>query len=533
MDKIKRRLQSTSGASLLELVVALSIFAIAALVLLRGFTQAAKVNKKSGEYLLATELAQNIMEEVKSNGLETTSLAFNYPIDLTNSGASRFQFLKGRESLIQSGDISIGELVYNEGSKKLEPAILYKEGVVGEKDITSSILSKDNGKAWEFIPRESGTQRSKYYFQVSGLEKDTREFDVLVTFDGSLDSGYKKDDNDYRAEDEKNDYLAPNIEKLNTKENAFLVMEEDWDKEAIQVEMIDKQKEYAQKRWEEDKRAYEHTYPGSSVTFESLYGEKPQGLLYENVWANTKRTLIVSVTEEKGVVKASAYYKFDASHYTDGSHYGAMNLYTSDPHSQSLNFDKLESIPVTFFSTEVGSNLESIYIFYYPNYKTLGKGIFDEIVIENEQNLPFNVYVIKQSKTEGSSTIPSLVQEQQYKMALTVKETPSKNGESNWFTNSGLYRSKVKLLTNINQNISNDSKGTTVNQGSIKYMDSSTNKGLTGTSARRILSMTTLDNKTRKDRIYKVTVEIYRKGAAMQQFKDVKPIVTLESSKDS
>ena len=72
------------------------------------------------------------------------------------------------------------------------------------------------------------------------------------------------------------------------------------------------------------------------------------------------------------------------------------------------------------------------------------------------------MYVIKQSKTEGSSTIPSLVQEQQYKMALTVKETPSKNGESNWFTNSGLYRSKVKLLTNINQNISNDSKGTTV-----------------------------------------------------------------------
>ena len=98
--------------------------------------------------------------------------------------------------------------------------------------------------------------------------------------------------------------------------------------------MIDKQKGICPKTLgEEDKRAYEHTYPGSSVTFESFIWRKNHKVFCMKMCGQIqKRTLIVSVTEEKGVVKASAYsIKFDASHYTDGSHYGAMNLYTSEP----------------------------------------------------------------------------------------------------------------------------------------------------------------------------------------------------------
>ena len=535
MKQIRERLKNQSGASLIELVVALSIFAIAALALLQGFTQAARVSKKSGEYLLATEVAQNVMEEVKSNGLELASLAFNYPIDLQKNGISRFYFLQGKEDIINTANgVTIRELIYNEQKKNLEPVKLYKEGVILEDDVTSSILSLDNGKTWEFLSRTTGVNRSKYYFEMKNLVEESRAFDVLVTCDGGEESGYKKDDNDYRAEDEKNDYLSPNIEKLNTKENAFLIMEEDWDAEAIQIEMIDKQKEYAIKRWEKDKKEYEKNNPNATVSFEELYGEKPDGLSYEEVWNNMKRTLVVSVTEEKGVTKANAYYRFDASHYSDGTPYGSMNLYESDPDTNhNLSFDKLESIPITFFSTETGSSLNSIYIFYYPNYTILGQGILDEIVIENEQNLPFNVYVIKQKKVENGVAVPSKLQEERYKMGLTVIETPSLNGESNWFTNSGLFRSKASLLTNLNRNISTQADGEDINQMTLKFMDSNTNKGLTGTSARRILNMSGLENKTQKDRIYKVTVEVYRSGASNQNFNNVEPIVKLESSKDN
>ena len=91
--KAKRAKEDERGISLLEVIIAMSIFGIAAIVLLQGFVSAGKINKKSQDYLIASELAENVMEEVKSKSLEKVSLAFNYPIDLQKDGKSRFYFL--------------------------------------------------------------------------------------------------------------------------------------------------------------------------------------------------------------------------------------------------------------------------------------------------------------------------------------------------------------------------------------------------------------------------------------------------------
>ena len=69
--------QDNAGMSLLELVVAVSIFMVLALLLFRGFVSSSRLNKKSGIYLSATTTAQNIMEEIKAKTFAQAALAFN------------------------------------------------------------------------------------------------------------------------------------------------------------------------------------------------------------------------------------------------------------------------------------------------------------------------------------------------------------------------------------------------------------------------------------------------------------------------
>ena len=69
MDRRKRK-KSNAGMSLLEVIVAVSIFSITAAVLLQSFVTSQRINKKSNLYLEATTVAQNIMEEIKSKDFE-------------------------------------------------------------------------------------------------------------------------------------------------------------------------------------------------------------------------------------------------------------------------------------------------------------------------------------------------------------------------------------------------------------------------------------------------------------------------------
>ena len=82
---------------------------------------------------------------------------------------------------------------------------------------------------------------------------------------------------------------------------------------------------------------------------------------------------------------------------------------------------------LTFYSSEADSKLKNLYIFYYPNYENKVKNStknLDNIVIENVDNYPVNVYVTKQRDEENN--IPTSSQENFYRMSLTIKECPDK-----------------------------------------------------------------------------------------------------------
>lgn len=554
--------QNNAGMSLLELVVAVSIFMILALLLFRGFVSSSRLNKKSGTYLSATTTAQNIMEEIKAKTFAQTALAFNYPINPITK-ENRFGFLQEAADLSAPGDSGDADTTGGSASsvetKELlksgdtyRKVRLYEEAGNDADKVTSSILSTDKGKTYTFLPHSKGTNASKYYFSMEGIRNQNNTFDALIQFDGSKTSGYKKSASSKKTG--KNDYLMPNISKLDTEKNAFLIMGKDWDQNAMDS-MIHKQHEAAMAAYYEDKNTQE-----------------PQLLDYEKVYANTKRILEIKVTKEAGVVTAKARYTLWTYNYQNPENkYETMSLCPCHG-SSGENLDKIQSGEMekdpncfctyvsaytAFYSSEAGNNLEGLYVFYYPNYKsTSSVNPLDEIVVDNTDNLKFNLYVTKQIPMADSSADsntgsaesatdstkvkvpPTSTQEANYRMSLTIKENPTARGNANWNTNLGLYRAQIQLRSNLNYDISNltQSSRPKLQQMKLTYMevtDTGLTKKASGNSAQTVLDFNSLDDKEAYDRIYTATVSIYKAGAAERNFPEDDKILTLDGSKEN
>lgn len=539
MDKKTLR-QDNAGMSLLGLVVAVSIFMILALVLFRGFISSSRLNKKSGIYLSATTMAQNIMEEIKSKTFAQVALAFNYPINpITNE--NRFGFLQDFQDTTTDGresSVTTKELLKSDNTYK--KARLYEDVGKDADKVTASILSTDSGKTYTFLPKTKGTSASKYYFSMENVKNQKNTFDALVEFDGSKSSGYKKGSSSKVSG--KNDYLMPNISKLDTEKNAFLIMDKDWDKNAMDT-MIKEQHVEAERQYLIDKDS----------------SEEPKELNYEEVYANTKRILEIKVTKEAGVVTAKARYTLWAYNYKNPENKyetmsvcpcGGKNLGKSQSDSDWIQncFCTYVSAYTAFYSSEAGNDLEGIYVFYYPNYNsTSSVNPLDEIVVDNTDNLKFDLYVTKQipmvkSSEDATADLvknpPTTTQEANYRMSFTVEENPTARGNANWNTNLGLYRAQIRLRSNLDYDISNLKQGNRpkLNQMKLTYRettDSGLVKKATGNSAKTVLDFNSLDDKEAYDRIYTAKVTIYKEGAAKKNFPDEDKILTLDGSKEN
>lgn len=555
-----RRKKLNAGMSLLEVIVAVSIFSIAAIVLLQSFVTSSRINKKSNTYLEATSTAQNVMEEIKAKRFDEVALAFNYPIDLTTN-TSRFTFLQSQVSEIKNQTLQIKEVLKDGDNYNNVRKYLSADGD-DESKVTASVISRDGGNTYKFNANDT----DKYYYEMSNVQNLNETFDVLVEFDGSETSGYKKkkaSNNTYG----KNDYLAPNISRLDTKKNAFLIMEKDWDKDAMNKYMIQPQLVAATQKWNEafsnwkKKNTWtekdtegnvmvEHPTAQEELEYENSH-PKPSLLDYEDVYAHTKRILKIKLEKSGGSVIAKAKYILCAYDYTkEGaaeSEYATMSFCPCGGSSINLKdeenqrsdcFCTVSSIYTTFYSSENEDDLQSIYVFYYPNYNsTNATKPLDEIYFDNSEiyvkdgnstvNYPVNFYVTKQR--DEISNEPTSAEEINYRMSLTVKEKPTKP----WSANMGMFKAATTLLTNLDYDISNITdipKRTKTSQMKLTYTDDT--KKTSGYSAKNILSCNGLDNRQAKDRIYTATVKVYKKGAAENGFKDSDLIVTLDGAKE-
>ena len=133
----------------------------------------------------------------------------------------------------------------------------------------------------------------------------------------------------------------------------------------------------------------------------------------------------------------------------------------------------------------------------------------DEIVVDNTDNLKFDLYVTKQipmvkSSEDATADLvknpPTTTQEANYRMSFTVEENPTARGNANWNTNLGLYRAQIRLRSNLDYDISNltQSNRPKLNQMKLTYRettDSGLVKKATGNSAKTVLDFNSLDDK--------------------------------------
>lgn len=505
--KDRKRKNTNAGMTLIELIVAVSIFSIAAIVLLQSFVTSGRINRKSDEYMEATTMAQNLMEEIKSRKFEEVSLAFNYPIDST-TGDTRINFLNTQKNRIENGTLGIREVMRNtndKGDMTYSDVSQYKDGV-DESKVTASVISTDGGKTYKFNPRKKGKNASKYYFELSNVNADHESFDALVEFDGSTDSGYKEKTTADTGNG-KNDYLSPNISDMNSKTNALLTEEQYPNKDFLKDNLTN---------WID--------------SYESL---EDKDEILDDIYDHSVKTLTITIEENAGTIKITADRKLDPWKWINEKYKDRIQS----------NVDQSASIiesSGTVYSSETGEKLENIFLFYYPNYNsTSSVNPLDRIILDNTTNYDVNFYVTKQRDEENTPSTPTNAQESQYRMSLTIKENPAARNKTNWNTNTGLYKAVTKLRTNLDYNISDMNeieKRPKIGQMSLTYqaVNTSGSNGakVSGSAAKKVLDCNSLDDRVAKDRIYTAKVSIYKAGAAAKNFPDSDLVVTLDGSKE-
>ena len=501
----RKRKNANAGMTLLEVIIAVSIFSIAAIVLLQSFVTSGRINRKSDEYMEATTMAQNLMEEIKSRKFEEVSLAFNYPIDST-TGDTRINFLNTQKNRIENGTLGIREVMRNtndKGDMTYSNVSQYKDGVDKSK-VTASVISTDNGKTYKFNARKKGANASKYYFELTNVKADHGFYDALVEFDGSVDSGYKEKTTAANTGNGKNDYLAPNISDMDSKTNALLTEEQYPNKESLSDNMVN---------WFDI---------ASEDTSEML----------DDIYDHSVRTLTIRIEENGGTVKVHADRQLNPWDWIH-SHYEEKLRNKNIGDSENI----IESSGIVY-SSETGEKMENIFLFYYPNYNsTSSVNPLDRIVLDNTTNYEVNFYVTKQR--DEQKKVPTSAQEAQYRMSLTINENPAARNKTNWNTNPGLYKAVTKLRTNLDYNISDMNSvldRPKVSQMSLTYQafNDSGSKGakVTNNSAKKVLDCNRLDDREAEDRIYTAKVSVYKAGAAEKNFPDSDLIVTLDGAKE-
>ena len=245
------------------------------------------------------------------------------------------------------------------------------------------------------------------------------------------------------------------------------------------------------------------------------------------------------------MVKAQAKYILNTYDYVKegGNKYQRMDICPCNGNSEKEQvrgcFCTYESAYWTFHSSEADAKLKNLYIFYYPNYESKSSTKpLDKIVVENTDNYAVNVYVTKQR--DEANNVPTSIQENSYRMSLTIKECPAALGQTNWNTNPSLYRAQTKLRTNLDYNISDFDKILTrprISQMQLTYQSVTTagkdDKKKTGSAAKQILSYNGLDDKKETDRIYTAKVSVYKAGAADEGFPKDELVVSLDGAKEN
>lgn len=297
-------------------------------------------------------------------------------------------------------------------------------------------------------------------YQIRGVDEDVYSFDVRVTVDASA----------YTA-------LPGEAENFN-------------DRELAVITNYNAEKDYLFVQNKEDEIAAYQTLASRSGTHSQaeLEGRIKRTIRIVLEKEDTPQAVRVSTTVTYTYVGSEGFIPAENASYT--KNYGTSQYIT----------DEL---------------LRNAYICYIPNYAArFSSADMDEILIENPDNVEASLFLIKQKDDSGSA-----LESKENQYVPTVRIT-----EGRWEEEQG--KAKLRLHTNYENNLATG-EGIPSGMGPkycYQYRDSDNiARQADGADAKALITIGDAFETQKKNRMYRVTVEVYESGA-YDHFTDGTPI---------
>ncbi len=381
--------------------------------------------------------------------------------------------------------------------------------VINDKLVKGSVQEDvDREKAANGTDLNGNPNPGLYYFTMSGVAMQGSEYDALIEVDargymeepagGSPDYGYHG--------------VVIDGDQFHLNNDQFSV-----------ISSVDKErdgvfKEDALLRERVLKDANEHYYHEEGGTDPDWNWEE-DGFSYETPGVSVSRIITVNLTDAGTDSEGNPLFDADITYQYEWNKGGAVYA------SYGLKDDAGTQI----FGLPCGDGVSSgnFYLFYYPLYHSTG----EEIIINNEADVPLRLFIVKQidTTTDAALTDAQLrVLEENYQAHVDVAEGS---------------RDKIKIRTNLGFNLVNQKfltgEGVATQavptQAVIMYRGSVTTTmdvyDLSGIRNDDLGAPGTDDDIT--EVIYDVTVSVYEAGAAANGFPDEDRMVVISGSKNN
>ncbi len=449
----QRRKLNNKGMTLIEVIITVTILTLVSGFILSAFVSSMRAAGKSRDVHRATTVAQNIMEGINLKKAEEMAYQFNYPVTKDSSGANVDNFNVYPSSMFQHAtNYSVGELmewtdpvtgVVNMEVVNTSRTLSEYNALTDAYDIAktkSAYMSDITSGVYDFLQDKDG----KYIYYMRNIKNDGRYYNAKITLDASA---YKTGGS--TGLNVNNDKII-SVPTIDSTYDAVEVMKGSLDDDGLTLMQM--------------------TNPSESVS---------ENNLYRIIEVTIDNALMVGTSGQyRTSVKVDYYYYIKKADNT-----------TTQP------------LPVTGTNTvfdndgnEDEKQLRNIYLYYYPMYSSTRINPKDTIIINNNNNMDVELYVIKQEPADSAVTQQQLIdKENTYGVSFNVKET----------TTTADGKSHIELHTNWNENIGSIYTNTVFTPDQVIF-----NRNGNPTT-KEMYKMTDIKNKKSYDRIYEVTVDIY------------------------
>ncbi len=481
MKQIKK---DNRGFTLVELLIAVVVIAIVMTPLYSNFRQSTYLNSKAKAAMDATNMASNIMEGLSAYSAEEIILGF-YSVDprsISDNTLPKLGIVPNEVEITGSyGDVlAAGDnrtksfnssLLPTDGSTCDYSSALYAEPLNPSTTITSP--SVENLK----VKKSSS---DKYYFYIEGAKQARGTYDVLVEMDASKDSKYSGDENrngiiDNGEVERYNDYESAQLTSVNP---LF---------DGVYTEGASQRANAAA------------TFISHSRTWnQHSYAFKPSDLS-----SSLKRTLTINITKDaQGYVHITGREEYSIDNVNGGSRVGDFTIQEGLQYYFDMTTCTMSEVTI-FDGSVYKQDPRNIYVYYEGNYESTRDHCRDNFIVVNAADVDVNFHIMRLKTSETTAAL-----EANYQSSLAVIDDHIDGFQTRIFSNlrDDLTKSNADNKTN-RENM--DRCAVTINGAGKGTKDSDYNT---------VISDNGGVEKEVFDRLYKVTMYVYKEGAAAAGF---------------